>query len=249
MSRKWESTLGEPLDLGIGINTGLAQVGNTGTTRKFKYGPLGTTVNLASRVQGATKHFKARLLITEATRQAIDETFTTRRLGKVRVVNIDEPVVLHELFADDHPDRQAIQVGYESALGHHLAGTTARPPESSATSRSITRATAPPWSSWPESSTPSAIAMRSPRSGPWRRSRLRASSRRSIGAESPSTAEVGRRLGPRGEPEPEARLQQSTGDDPATLQDQFGLGPQEERPDLQHRPGRRQAEPGTPGGP
>ena len=49
------------------MNTGPAQVGNTGTARKFKYGPLGHTVNLASRVQGATKHFKSRMLITEGT--------------------------------------------------------------------------------------------------------------------------------------------------------------------------------------
>jgi adenylate cyclase len=121
LSHKWESILGEPLELGVGINTGLAQVGNTGTARKFKYGPLGTTVNLASRVQGATKHFKARLLITEGTRQAIDETFTTRRLGKVCVINIAEPVELYELFSADHPDRSALKEGYESALEHYLA--------------------------------------------------------------------------------------------------------------------------------
>jgi adenylate cyclase len=120
MSKKWEPTLGEPLELGIGLNTGQAQVGNTGTARKFKYGPLGTTVNLASRVQGATKHFKARLLITEGTRQAIDDSFATRRLGKVRVVNIDELVELYELFPTDHPDRAALQAGYESALNYYL---------------------------------------------------------------------------------------------------------------------------------
>ncbi|WP_435009831.1 adenylate/guanylate cyclase domain-containing protein [Tundrisphaera lichenicola] len=121
MSKKWEEILGEPLELGVGINTGLAQVGNTGTARKFKYGPLGTTVNLASRVQGATKHFKTHLLITEGTRQAIDDSFSIRRLGKVRVINIDEPVELYELFPAEHPDHQALQSGYESALDYYLS--------------------------------------------------------------------------------------------------------------------------------
>ena len=48
------------MNLGIGINSGPASVGNTGSIHKFKYGPLGNTVNLASRVQGATKYLKAR---------------------------------------------------------------------------------------------------------------------------------------------------------------------------------------------
>ena len=56
--------------LGIGLNTGLAQVGNTGSQYKFKYGPsLGDTVNVASRVQGLTKYLHAAAcLLTAATR-------------------------------------------------------------------------------------------------------------------------------------------------------------------------------------
>ena len=119
---RWEPTLGEQFDLGIGVNTGTARVGNTGTIRKFKYGPLGTTVNLASRVQGATKHFKARLIITGQTKAAIDETFSTRRLGKVRVINIAEPVELYELVPTDYPDWSTLQTDYESALDHFEDG-------------------------------------------------------------------------------------------------------------------------------
>ena len=51
---RWKETLGEEFDLGIGLNTGVAQVGNTGTQRKFKYGPLGPDVNLASRITQMT---------------------------------------------------------------------------------------------------------------------------------------------------------------------------------------------------
>src|SRR5207302_9074849 len=58
LNEHWLSVLEEPMGLGVGINTGLARVGNTGTQRKFKYGPLGGTVNLASRVQGANKFLK-----------------------------------------------------------------------------------------------------------------------------------------------------------------------------------------------
>ncbi len=71
LNERWESKLGEPIRLGIGINTGVARVGNTGSRRKFKYGPLGDTVNVASRVQGATKYFTANLLVTQATRDRV----------------------------------------------------------------------------------------------------------------------------------------------------------------------------------
>ena len=47
VNKSWEPRLGEPVRLGIGINTGQAQVGNVGSRLKFKYGALGTTVNLA----------------------------------------------------------------------------------------------------------------------------------------------------------------------------------------------------------
>src|SRR5262249_37612049 len=41
LNRRWASVAESPLRLGIGINTGMAQVGNTGSSRKFKYGPHG----------------------------------------------------------------------------------------------------------------------------------------------------------------------------------------------------------------
>ena len=70
MNAKFLDEIGESMDLGIGINTGVARVGNTGSKHKFKYGPLGSTVNLASRVHGVTKYMKVRLLVTEATQVA-----------------------------------------------------------------------------------------------------------------------------------------------------------------------------------
>ena len=48
----WASRVQTTLALGIGVNTGDALVGNTGSLRRLKYGPLGNTVNLASRVRG-----------------------------------------------------------------------------------------------------------------------------------------------------------------------------------------------------
>ncbi len=112
----WEPTLGESMDLGIGINTGVARVGNTGSYRKFKYGPLGNTVNLASRIEGLTKHLKARLLVTADSHKLLGPDFPSRRIGLVRVVNIAEPVELYELFDPELRAWSDLKREYELAL-------------------------------------------------------------------------------------------------------------------------------------
>ena len=116
LNARWEEQLGEPISLGIGINTGVAQVGNTGSVHKFKYGALGNTVNVASRVQGATRYLKSPILVTGTTRSQLDDGFATRRLGKVAVVNIAEPLELHELVPPGRPGWEALKQGYDRAL-------------------------------------------------------------------------------------------------------------------------------------
>jgi adenylate cyclase len=121
LNTRWQQVLGEPMRMSVGVNTGDALVGNTGTRHKFKYGALGHEVNLASRVQGATKYFKTDLLITEATRRGLGAAFATRRLCAVRVVNIGDPVTLYELSAGG-PDWAERESQYERALTDFEAG-------------------------------------------------------------------------------------------------------------------------------
>ena len=103
LNSRWQAVAAAALAFGIGINTGPAQVGNTGSSRKFKYGPLGNTVNLASRVQGATKHLGLPVLITGATAGEAGRFLRPRRLCQVRVVGIREPVELYELYGGTPP--------------------------------------------------------------------------------------------------------------------------------------------------
>ena len=113
----WEPIVGHPLSVGIGVNSGPAQVGNTGSSRKFMYGPLGNTVNLASRVEGATKYLKVPVLITGSTRAQIGDTFVTRRLCQVRVVGIQGAVDLHQLHGESaSPGWLSYRDSYEAAL-------------------------------------------------------------------------------------------------------------------------------------
>lgn len=123
LNEKWRAIVGAETEVGIGINSGDALVGNVGTHRKFKYGPLGTAVNLASRVQGATKFLTTPLLITGETAARIRGRFPTRRLCRVRVQNIRVPVELHELLESGIPAGQARLVGvYEEALAAYERG-------------------------------------------------------------------------------------------------------------------------------
>lgn len=100
LSATWQAMLGVPLGLGVGINTGPAMVGNTGSPQKFKYGPLGHTVNVASRVEGATKQLRIPVLATGATVAMLGETFATRRLCRVRVQGVQSPVDLYEVHGE-----------------------------------------------------------------------------------------------------------------------------------------------------
>jgi adenylate cyclase len=113
---RWQPVLGEATDVGIGINSGLAQVGNTGSSRKFKYGALGNTVNLASRVQGATRYLKTRLVVTDSTQAQLGDEFPARRLGKAAFVNIAGHVELYQLSPPAAPGWEALRSGYQDAL-------------------------------------------------------------------------------------------------------------------------------------
>lgn len=98
LSEKWRPELQASLAVGIGIHSGLAVCGNTGSQRRVKYGPLGNTVNLASRVQGTTKYLRSSILVTNDTRNRIKKTCISRRVCRIRVSNLKEPVELFELL-------------------------------------------------------------------------------------------------------------------------------------------------------
>ena len=114
VEQRWKSDIDEPLEVSIGINSGRVRAGNTGSNYKFKYSPLGTTVNLASRVEGATKYLRTSALVTGETARLVDETIPRRRLCSVKVINIEESVPLYEIGTSSL-DESKMQ-DYEAAL-------------------------------------------------------------------------------------------------------------------------------------
>src|SRR5262245_26020180 len=116
----WAEKLGGLIRLGTGIHTGRAQIGNSGSRRRLKYGPRGHAVNLTSRVEAATKVFGVACLMTGATRASLRQPVPLRRICRGRLTGMNDPVELFELGVfSDHPTWLAQRDKYEAALVHY----------------------------------------------------------------------------------------------------------------------------------
>ncbi len=79
----------------IGLNTGIATVGNFGSRNRFDYTMMGDTVNLASRLEGINKVFGTYTLVSEATAKAAMDagcTLDFHNIGDIAVVGRKESV-------------------------------------------------------------------------------------------------------------------------------------------------------------
>lgn len=87
-----------PVFTRIGINTGDMVAGNMGTSNKMNYTIMGNAVNLAARLEGVNKQYGTCILASEETLRETGDRFLYRKMDRVRVVGINEPVRLCELI-------------------------------------------------------------------------------------------------------------------------------------------------------
>jgi len=100
MQKKLEAQGKPRLDIGIGLNTGVASVGNMGSSLRYGYTALGDSVNLSSRLEGLNKDYGTHILVNETTYLAARNSgFIFRELDLIRVKGKLQPVVIYELVA------------------------------------------------------------------------------------------------------------------------------------------------------
>jgi adenylate cyclase len=85
------------LDYGVGINAGDAVVGYIGTQKQMNYTAIGSSVNLASRLESVAA--PGQILLSDHTYQRIQEAVEVRRLPPVEVKGFAEPITVYELLA------------------------------------------------------------------------------------------------------------------------------------------------------
>ncbi|MEK0425467.1 MAG: Adenylate cyclase 1 [Planctomycetota bacterium] len=126
LNERYKDKITFKIDFGIGLNTGKARVGNTGSRQKFKYGPMGRTVNLGSRIQGLTKQWKVSTLMADTTAKCVPADTPKRRLCRAKVVGLDGSVNLYQLMSEEEADEDLI-AKYEEGLAMFEIESQMRP--------------------------------------------------------------------------------------------------------------------------
>jgi adenylate cyclase len=116
MQKKWKSEGRPVLDIGVGLTTGMASVGNMGSALRYGYTALGDTVNLSARLEGLNKEYGSHILLNETTYAEVEDPLLIfRELDLIRVKGKLQPVTLYELMGS-----RGTQEGDAPDLEDHL---------------------------------------------------------------------------------------------------------------------------------
>ncbi|MDY6935581.1 MAG: CHASE2 domain-containing protein [Spirochaetota bacterium] len=101
MRMAWRKHGKHELYVRMGLNTGVAVVGNMGSRTRMDYTVMGDSVNLASRLEGANKNYETYTMISESTYNAAKDHIVARQLDVIQVVGKDVPIQVYELIGKE----------------------------------------------------------------------------------------------------------------------------------------------------
>ncbi len=104
LHEKWRSMGREIIDIGIGVNTGFAVVGNLGSEQIFDYTAIGDTINLGARLEALNKNYttKRHTIISEFTLEHVKDYVVVNYLDDVIVKGKTKPIKIYELIEITH---------------------------------------------------------------------------------------------------------------------------------------------------
>ena len=89
------------INIGSGVNTGTCIVGNMGSSTRFDYSVIGDAVNLAARLEAATRNYKTEtgnvtpVILSSYTQEQLPKEFTCVELDKIKVKGKEELVTIY----------------------------------------------------------------------------------------------------------------------------------------------------------
>ncbi len=111
---------GKPMfHIGVGINYGVVTVGNIGCDKKMNYTVIGDSVNLASRLEGATKMYKQPLIISEGVHYKVKEKLPCRHIDTISVKGKTKGVKIFTPRLSLSPEESQVWEIHEKAIGDY----------------------------------------------------------------------------------------------------------------------------------